>query len=259
MHRALSLVQFAERGDTPSLNQAIALLSGPPSARQPEILADLRSQPPDLNDADRRLTSLLQALEARTDSPNPAAAGQQLQQILNSHRYSALRNGPSLLEQVEAWIGQQIAAILSRLGIQSEHTPVLFLVVAALLLLGILVWALLSSPKGLARRAAPRGAKPAAPRAVDYFADADRLAAGGDYFAAVRSLAGGVAVAISGERAWDRSPLTVREIFARADHPDRLRVLLLPFEAAAYGHRLPDAASFARAAEAAAPFRGARP
>ncbi len=258
MHRALSLVQFAERGDTPSLHQAIALLDGPPSARQPEILADLRGEPPDLNDAAERLTALLQALDARTDTPNPAAAGQQLQQILNSRRYAALRNGPSLLEQVEAWISRQIAAILAGLGIQSQRSPALFLVVAALLLLGILVWALLSTTKGFARQAAPRGAKPAAPKAIDYFAEADRLAAQGNYFAAVRSLAGGVAVAISGERAWDRSPLTVREIFAGADHPDRLRVLLLPFEAATYGHRLPDAASYARAAEAAAPFRRAR-
>ncbi len=258
MHRALSLVQFAERGDTPSLQQAITLLEGPPPSRQPEVLADLRREPPDLNDADRRLTALLQALEARTDTPDPAAAGRELQQILSSHRYAALRNGPSPLEQVEAWLLQQVSAILSSLGIQSQRAPVLFLVIAALVLLAILGWAAVSSPKSAARQAAGRRARPAVRETTDYFAEADRLAAGGDYFAAIRSLAGGVAVAISGERAWDRSPLTIREIFERADHPNRLRVLLLPFEAATYGHRLPDAAGYARAAEAAAPFRSTR-
>jgi hypothetical protein len=255
MHRALSLVQFAERGDAPSREQAITLLAGPPSAHQPEVLADLRTEPPDLADAAERLTALLLALEPRTDTPSPSLAAQQLQQILNSPRYAALRNGPSLLQQAEQWLGEQIASVLARLGIQSQNTPIAFLVVAAILLLGILLWALLSSPKGAARRAAARGTKPGRPSTIDYFAEADRLAASGDFNAAVRFLAGGVAVAISGERAWDRSPLTVREIFARAEHPDRLRVLLLPFEAAAYGHRPPDAARYARAAEVAAPFR----
>jgi hypothetical protein len=258
MHRALSLVQFAERGDAPSRQQAITLLAGPPSAHQPEILADLRSEPPDLTDAAERLTALLQTLEPRTDTPNPGLAAEQLRQILNSPRYAALRTGPSLLEQVEQWVGEQIAAVLARLGIQSQNTPIAFLVVAAILLLGILVWALLSSPKGAARRASAPGSTAGPPRTIDYFAEADRLAASGDFYAAVRLLAGGVAVAISGERAWDRSPLTVREIFARAGEPARLRLLLLPFEAAAYGHRPPDAASYARAADAALPFRPGR-
>ena len=258
MHRALSLVQFAERGDAPSRQQAITLLAGPPSAHQPEILADLRIEPPDLTDAAQRLTALLQALDPRTDTPNPALAGQQLQQILSSQRYAALRNAPSLLQQAEQWLGEQIAAVLARLGIQSQSTPIAFLVVAAILLLGILVWALLSSPKGAARRASPRGVKAGPPRTIDYFAEADRLAAAGDFNAAVRLLTGGVAVAISGERVWDRSPLTVREIFARAAEPDRLRHLLLSFEAAVYGHRRPDAAGYARAAEVAMPFRPGR-
>ena len=254
IHRALALVQFAERGDAPSLQQSIAIVAGP-RIHQPEVLADLRKEPPDLNDADQRLTALIQALEPRTDTPDPSAASQQLHAILTSSRYAGVANGPSLLDQAEAWLLQQIFGILSALGIQSQRIPLLFLVVAALVLLAILVWAIVSSPKGAARQAAARRGSPSARRSVDHFAEADRLANAGDYVAAIRSLAGGVAVAVSGERTWDHSPLTVREIFARASQPDQLRVLLLPFEAAIYGHRQPDAASYARAAEAAAPYR----
>jgi len=91
--------------------------------------------------------------------------------------------------------------------------------------------------------------------ATNRFAEADRLAAAGDYLGALRALAGGVAAALGGEGAWEVSPLTVRELFRRADRPDALRPLLLPFEAAVYGHRPPDATAYARAADAAAPYR----
>jgi hypothetical protein len=64
-----------------------------------------------------------------------------------------------------------------------------------------------------------------------------------------------VAAALGEERDWDRSPLTVREIFARAREPGALRPLLSVFEAAVYGARPPDAEAYALAAEAAAPFR----
>jgi hypothetical protein len=92
---------------------------------------------------------------------------------------------------------------------------------------------------------------------VDFFSEADRLAAAGDYRGAIRMLAGGVAVRISGEHAWDRSPFTVRELFSRAERMDTLRPLLLQFEEAIYGHRPADAAAYQRAAEAAAPYRQA--
>jgi hypothetical protein len=47
----------------------------------------------------------------------------------------------------------------------------------------------------------------------------------------------------------------VREIFQRSSDPARLRPLLLPFEAAIYGGREVDAATYERAEVAAAPFR----
>jgi hypothetical protein len=98
--------------------------------------------------------------------------------------------------------------------------------------------------------------QPAGPRApADYFADADRLAARGDRVGAIRNLCAGVAATLAGERTWEGSPLTVREIFQRAPEPARLRPLLLPFEAAVYGGRGVDAATYERARQVAAPFR----
>src|SRR6266851_1993734 len=98
--------------------------------------------------------------------------------------------------------------------------------------------------------------QPEGPRApADYFAEADRLAARGDRVGAIRNLCAGVAATLAGERTWEGSPLTVREIFQRAPEPARLRPLLLPFEAAVYGGRDVDAATYERAKQVAAPFR----
>jgi hypothetical protein len=97
---------------------------------------------------------------------------------------------------------------------------------------------------------------PVGPRApADYFAEADRLAAKGDRVAAIRNLCAGVAATLAGERTWEGSPLTVREIFQRASEPARLNALLLPFEAAVYGGRAVDPATYERARQVAAPFR----
>ena len=73
--------------------------------------------------------------------------------------------------------------------------------------------------------------------------------------AAIRALCAGVAATLAGERTWEGSPLTVREIFMRAPDFSTLRGLLLPFEAAVYGGRDVDAATYERAAAVAAPFR----
>ena len=94
------------------------------------------------------------------------------------------------------------------------------------------------------------------PRApADYFAEADRLAAKGDRVGAIRALCAGVAATLAGERTWEGSPLTVREIFQRAPDPSRLGPLLGPFEAAIYGGREVDKATYERALQVAAAFR----
>jgi hypothetical protein len=256
IHRALALVQFAERGDVPSRQQAITVLVQGTGNSQPEVLSDLRAEPPDLTDADQRLQALYSALQARVDTPDPGQARQRLHQILAMPRYAGLATGPSLLDQVITALLRAIAAVLSWLGLNRAHIPTLLWLALALLALAAVV--LLTIRGGFSRggkEARQRRTAPAPRLPVDFFADADLLASTGDYLAAIRALAGGVAASISGERAWSESPLTVRELFARSARPEALRPLLLPFEEASYGHRAPDAAMYVRAVDAAAPYR----
>lgn len=100
---------------------------------------------------------------------------------------------------------------------------------------------------------AGRSTGPRAP--ADYFSEADRLEAEGDRVRAIRALCAGVAATLAGERTWEGSPLTVREIFQHAPDPAGLRPLLVPFEAAVYGGRAVDEATYSRALQVAAPFR----
>jgi len=67
VHRALTLVQFAERGDVPSVQQAIDVLTQDTGNTQLEILRDLHRNPPDLGDADQRLQALYATLQTRVD------------------------------------------------------------------------------------------------------------------------------------------------------------------------------------------------
>src|SRR5206468_1015161 len=71
----------------------------------------------------------------------------------------------------------------------------------------------------------------------------------------IRALCAGVAATLAGERSWEGSPLTVREIFQRAADYNSLRVLLLPFEAAVYGGRGVDEATYRKAEHVAATYR----
>jgi hypothetical protein len=98
--------------------------------------------------------------------------------------------------------------------------------------------------------------RPGGPRPpADYFTEADGLAAKGDRIGAIRALCAGVAAVLAGERTWEGSPLTVREIFRKAPDSTSLRPLLLPFEAAVYGGRAVDELTYQRAAAVAKPFR----
>jgi hypothetical protein len=259
IHRALTLVQFAERGDTPSLGQAIATLDSAPGPSQPEILRDLRAAPPDLADADLRLRALDSALQARIDTPDPEQANQQLKSVLAMPRYAGLATGPGLFEQIVTNVLKAIANFLRWLGIGNLHLnipPWAWLTMALLVLVGLVIWVLRATVTRGARESMPSKSTAAARPSADFFSDADRLAAAGDYLAAIRALAGGVAVKLSGERAWDRSPFTVRELFARSKDPETLRLLLRTFEEASYANREPDRSTYARAAEAAQPYRG---
>jgi len=258
IHRALTLVQFAERGDTPSIGQALQVLATAPGPSQPEILRDLGTDPPALTDADQRLQALYGALQARVDTPDPERARQQLNNVLSMARYAGLTSGPSIVDRIVDAITNALGRFFRWLGVTNLHLgipPLVWLGLAALFILGIILWPMRGMVSRGGREAVPRVAPGAARAFTDFFADADRYAAAGDYVAAIRALAGGVTGRISGERVWDRSPLTVRELFQRTKDSESLRPLLRSFEEASYGRRPPDQTTFEQALEAARPYR----
>jgi hypothetical protein len=259
IHRALTLVQFAQRGDAPSLRQALQVLEQAPGPSQPEILRDLASVPPNLPDAASRLQALDGALQARVDTPDPNRAAEQLKSVLSMPRYAGLSTGPSFAQRILTTILDAIRNFLQWLGVGNLHLNIplwVWLALAALIILAIIVWPIRGTLSRGGREATVRRAAPVVRPSADFFGEADRLAAAGDYLAAVRALAGGVAVKLSGERAWDQSPFTVRELFARSNDPETLRPLLRSFEEASYGRRPPDREIYSRAAQAAQPYRG---
>lgn len=259
IHRALTLVRFAERGDAPSLPQALQALEQAPGPSQPEILRDLRAVPPNLTDAESRLQALDGALQARVDVPDPSRAGQQLKSVLSMPRYAGLTTGPSLVQRIVTTILNAIGDFLQWLGVGNLHLDIplwLWLALALLVILAIIAWPIRGALSRGGREATVRRAPSVVRPSTDFFGEADRLAAAGDYRAAVSALAGGVAVKLSGESVWDRSPFTVRELFYRSRDPEALRPLLRSFEEASYGRRPPDQMMYTQAAEAARPYRG---
>ncbi|HYM50926.1 MAG TPA: hypothetical protein VET65_10210 [Candidatus Limnocylindrales bacterium] len=255
--RTLTYVRFAENGDLPSVPRAIAALQ-PIASTQPEILADLQQTPPNLSQADQRLSGLLDALRNRVDVADPRQAESELHRVMAMPRYAGLFAPTPWWQQALGWLLQQIARLLSLMGAGHLAIPPLAVLLGTgIVLLAIAAWL----ARSLLGRAAGDRRRPLAQpgeAAIDYFALADRQAAAGDFAAALRALAAAVGVAIGGPRAWTSSPLTVRELFQRASAPVTLRPLLSAFEATEYGHRLPDADAYARAAAAAARYR-ARP
>jgi len=258
VHRALTLVQFAERGDVPSVQQAIDVLVEGTGGSQPEILKDLRKSPPDLGDADQRLQALYSTLQARVDTPDPSQAQRQLRGILSQARYAGLTAGPSLPEQILDFIVGRIGDLLRWLGVEKLHLNIpiwVWLAIGIAAVTAIIVWPIRGGLSRGGREARARTAAVMARRSVDFFGHADQLAASNDYVGAIKALTGGVSVQLRGEHAWEHSPFTVRELFQQSDRAEALRPLLLSFEEASYGHRTPDEVTYARAAEAAAPYR----
>lgn len=255
---AYDIVSRAAPGDVQAARQAAAILQSGTGTTQPEILADLAQRPPGFKDAAARLQALLGALDHPAAAADPAAAQTKLDQVLAMHRYDALHQPPSALDRLGQWINDRLKEFFRFLfGGNSIGGVIPTWVVYGI---GILVIALVGfvvfrSTRG--RFAGEfAGLAASGPRApADFFADADRLAAKGDRVAALRALCAGVAATLAGERTWEGSPLTVREIFQRAPDPAALRPLLLPFEAAVYGGRDVDVATYERAAAVAARFR----
>ena len=259
--RALTLLRSAPDGDTAAAAQAADQLQAGTGDTQPEILNDLRANPPRLPDARVRLAALLRAVRTPAFTPEPRKADDAIDGILSQPRYADLRGGPSIWDRLRQELIRLGIWVLDHLA-ASGGKPiwVLWTVLGgAVGLLLVVTLLLVRATRGHGRRQA-RAAERARVRgetARDRFADADRLAAAGDLTGALRALAGGVAAALGDDRAWEVSPLTVREIFWGSPNPEALLPLLAAFEAAVYGAREPDADAFARAERAAAPYRSA--
>jgi hypothetical protein len=256
VQQAYDLIRNASPQDPIPAARAVGVLRSS-TTDQPEIIADLLRRPADYEDAKARLRSLIAALDAPARTGDPVAAQQRLHEVLSMSRYADLHRPPSLIDQVIQWGKDRINDFLRLLfGRGAPQAPdIAFYIVAVLLLIGLAVVVFRTTRGGFSRTTAehrsPGGPRPAA----DYFAEADRLSAAGDRVGAIRALCAGVAAALAGERTWEGSPLTVREIFQRAPDYASLRQLLLPFEAAVYGGREVDATTYERAAQVAAKFR----
>jgi hypothetical protein len=253
----LSLVRGALPNDTSTAQLALTVLEGGTGMAQREIIADLEASPPDFADAIDRLQALLDALNQPADTSDPAQAQQRLHDVLAMHRYDALHQPATWLDRLRQWINDRINDLLNIFRRESGSLPLPDYVYYILGAIGVAIVAVLifSSTRGRLREGSATG-RSTGPRApADYFAEADRLAAAGDRIGAIRSLCAGVAATLAGERTWEGSPLTVREIFQHAPDPASLRPLLTPFEAAVYGGRDVDRATYERAVQVAAPFR----
>lgn len=257
--RALEILRAAPADDRSAARRAAEVLEAGTGQSQPEILNDLRRDPPDVPDARDRLSALSQAVRSPAFAPEPSKARRAVHDILAQPRYAALRQGPSpadliktALIRVVLWLLAQAAvAVAGGLWTALAAVGVVVLAAAVVVVGRSARW--FERPQARLSHDAAGGA-----RRRDRFLEADRLAAAGDYAGAIRELAGGVAVTLGDELTWKASPLTVRELFSGASSPASLRPLLLAFEAAVYGARPPDRETYQRAEAAAAPFRADR-
>ncbi len=258
VQRSYDILQGASGNDSGPAASALRVLVDGTGASQPEIVDDLVARPPLYDDARSRLSALLDALQQTITTSDPALARQRLEDVLAMKRYDPLHRPPTPVERFLQWVQDRIAAFLRLLSGRSGGGPVTAWWIYAAGLAGIaaVVFVLVRAGGGRFSQSvslSPEGPRPPA----DFFVEADRLAARGDRVGAIRALCAGVAGTLAGERTWEGSPLTVREIFQRATDSQALRPLLHPFEAAVYGGRDVDPATYERAAQVAAPFRNA--
>lgn len=253
----LALVSTAPPGDTNIAPRALAVLEVGTGQTQSEIISDLESSPPDYADAADRLNALLLALGNAANTADPAQAQQRLRVVLAMHRYDALHQPQTWLDRLRQWFTNRINDLLNIFRQESGSLPLpdwIYFLFGGVVV-AIVAVVVFSSTRGRFVEGST-ASNPTGPRApADYFDEADRLAAAGDRIGAIRALCAGVAATLAGERTWEGSPLTVREIFQHAPDPASLRPLLGPFEAAVYGGRDVDKPTYERALQVAAPFR----
>ncbi|HSS60898.1 MAG TPA: hypothetical protein VLK30_05520 [Candidatus Limnocylindrales bacterium] len=256
VQRAYDLIQGASPRDLAPAKAALEVLVLGTGSTQPEIIADLLSRPPLYEDASKRLAALMSALGQPATTSDPELAQQRLHDVMSMSRYDALHRPPSVWDRIQQWIQDRISDLLRLLfgGGRGAQAPAIWFYATGIAVLLAIVFLFARGARG--RFSQPAGAAGGGPRApADYFAEADRLAANGDRVGAIRALCAAVAATLAGERSWEGSPLTVREIFQRAPDYPSLRPLLLPFEAAVYGGRDVDQPTYDRAALVAAAFR----
>jgi len=256
VQRAYDLIQSASAPDVGPANDALEALSAGTGNTQPEIIGDLKARPPLYEDARARLSALLASLRRPMTTTDPAQAQQRLHDVMSMSRYDAIHRPPSLLDRFTQWIQDRINDVLQLLfgRVAGGQIPNWLFYAAGIAVVGAVVFVLVRAARGRFGQAvalAPQGPRPAA----DFFAEAERLAANRARVEAIRALCAGVAATLAGERSWEGSPLTVREIFQRAPDFASLRQLLLPFEAAVYGGRDVDRVTYEQAARVAARFR----
>ena len=256
VQRAYDLIQNASPQDASPATAAVQVLTESTGNTQPEILSDLKARPPLYDDARARLSSLLAALLQPRTTSDPSLAAQRLQEVMSMSRYDALHRPPSLIDRFTQWVQDRITALLRLLfgNRAGPQAPLWWYYAVGMAVVAALVFLVVRASRG--RFAQARSLPVGDPRPpADFFDEADRLVAAGDRVGAIRALCAGVAATLAGERTWEGSPLTVREIFMRAPDFSSLRALLVPFEAAVYGGRDVDAATYATAARVAAAFR----
>jgi len=256
VQQAYDILQGASGSDTAPATAALRVLVAGTGPSQPEVIADLRARPPLYDDARNRLAALLKELLEPVRTSDPDLARQRLHDVMSQSRYDALHRPPSPLDRFVQWVQDRIRALLRLLFGSSGGGQQLdwWYYLAGIAVVTAVAFVLFRASRG--RFTASVGAGPQGPRpASDYFAEADRLSAAGDRVGAIRALCAGVAATLAGERSWEGSPLTVREIFQRAADYNSLRVLLLPFEAAVYGGRGVDEATYRKAEQVAATYR----
>ena len=254
---ALLLINSSLPNDSAKAQQVVSVLESGTGISQREVIADLEASPPDFEDAINRLQALLDALKAPADTSDPTQAQERLRDVMAMHRYDALHQPQTWLDRLRQWFSDRINDLLNIFRRESGSLPLPEWVYYLFggIVVAILAVLIFSSTRGRFKEgsAAGRASGPRAP--ADYFDEADRLAAAGDRFGAIRALCAGVAATLAGERTWEGSPLTVREIVQHAPDPATLRPLLGPFEAAVYGGREVDKATYERALQVAVPYR----
>ena len=256
VQQAYDILQGASGSNTSAATAALHVLVDGTGSSQPEVIADLRARPPLYDDARNRLAALLKALLEPVRTSDPELARQRLHDVMSQSRYDAIHRPPSPIDRFVQWVQDRIRALLRLLFGSSGGGGSVdwWYYLAGIAVVTAVAFVLFRASRG--RFTAAVGAEPQGPRpASDYFAEADRLSAAGDRVRAIRALCAGVAATLAGERSWEGSPLTVREIFQRAVDHEKLRALLLPFEAAVYGGRDVDEPTYREAEQVAAAFR----